>query len=158
MYMSNLSIDIKDDVLAGLLVTANEKNTTLEKLVNTIIVEYIKNHDEELLAAETITDPQLLVERQALEARDHWTVPADSTKECCGGEVARGQQDPVRPEPGNDWSPPVEEAPVDEAPVNEAPVPNGGDLEGASIFNKPITKKPPQGVPLYNKRVTNKWL
>ena len=137
--MSNLSFDIDDDTLAALLVLANQQNTSLTELVNRQLVNFINNHDQELLNETTevhdakpaidSSDPQAVVEAQAKE---------DHKKGCCG--------DPD---------------PVDATVLPSAPlaVEEHGDLESDSIMNRPIgEKRPPQGAPLYNKRVTNKWL
>lgn len=134
--MSNLSIDVSDDVLAGLLVTANEKDTSLDKLVNKILIDYIDSHDAELLQEDSTNEPTksaLQNSQDLVESREK----ENYERGCCGDPEPSDSTDSVKP------------LTIDNS-----------DLEASSIFNKPIGEKksPPQGAPLYNKRVTNKWL
>ena len=44
--MSSISLNINDDSLAALLVIADSKNTSLTKLVDRIIDDYIQSHED----------------------------------------------------------------------------------------------------------------
>ena len=146
--MSSISLNINDDSLAALLVIADSKNTSLTKLVDRIIDDYIQSH-EDVDGGVVVNDPQLIVEEQAREARDNYKPPAQDTGGCCGGKVTRTDTDNLTPS-----DPDIVEADPDELKtVNSAQ-----DLEPNSQFNRPIHKESPKGVPLYNKRITNKWI
>jgi len=137
--MSNLSFDIEDDTLAALLVVANQQNVSLNELVNKQLISFIDSHDSELLSETQVDDntyqptdpldPQSVVEARAKENLD---------KGCCG--------DPLTDD-------------VTITPSKPLDISEHGDLESDSIMNRPIgEKRPPRGAPLYNERVTNKWL
>jgi hypothetical protein len=156
--MSKITIDIDDEMLAALLIHADENDVSLDdhilsKLTANISTDILTEEiEEEALEVQDIVEQQA---RDAREGLETWEPEEEPPCVGCDGDVVRGQEGdvPVRNEPNGD--------PGVTLGASELPnMPPSAELEPDSPFNRPPVPKKhvPKGVPFHNKRVIGKWL
>jgi len=156
--MSKITIDIDDEMLAALLIRADENGVSLDnhilsKLTANINTDILTEEiGEEALAVQDIVEQEARDAREVLETQE----PAEEPP-CidCTGDVKRGSVDSESVREVASKEPEVEAVKV---VVPSGPPP--GELEPESPFNRPPVPKKhiPKGVPFHNKRVIGKWL